>query len=91
MVGEPHEEAEVDFHIRRQLRDPIEAPHTVPNVDMHSRHPTTHTAPKYDGATALRDQHIAEYKTRLQNSRARPSAAYDAVCRDMEPVATMGA
>ncbi len=63
----------------------------MPNVDMRSRHPPTRTAPEDDGATALRDRHIAEYEARLQKSRARASAAYDAGCRDPELVAATGA
>ncbi len=88
MVGEPQEEPEVAFDIDRQLRDPIEALQTVPHVDACPRHPLTCTTSEDDGATALQDKHIAKYEARLQNRQARASAAYDAGCRDPDPVAT---
>ncbi len=53
IVGEPQEKPEVAFDISRQLRDPIEAPQTVPSVDARPHHPPTHTAPEDDGATTL--------------------------------------
>ncbi len=81
----------VPFDIGRQLREPVEAPQTAPNVDTRLRQPFTHMAPNDDGATALQDRRIAEYEARLQNSWARASAAYDAGCRDPEPVAATGA
>ncbi len=87
---EPQEESGVSFDIGRQLRDLVEAPQLVPNVDTRLRQPSARTAPTDDGATALRDQHIAEYEARLQNSWARASAAYDAGCRDPEPTAATG-
>ncbi len=89
-VGEPHEEPEAVFDIGRQLRDPTEASQTVPSADTCPRHLPSHTAPEDDRATTLRDRRIAEYEARLQNSRARGSAAYDAGCRDPEPVAATG-
>ena len=52
---------------------------------------STRTAPTDDGATALRDRCIAEYEARLQNSRARASAEYDAGYRDPEPTTATGA
>ncbi len=73
------------FDIGRRLWDPPEAPQIVPSVG------TRPWQPEDDGATALRDWHIAEYEARLQNSQARASAAYDAGCRDPEPVAATGA
>ncbi len=73
------------------MRGQPEAPQTVPSVDAHTRQPPTHTAPEDDGATALRDRRIAKYEARLQSSWVRASAAYDAGCRDPDPVATTGA
>ncbi len=64
---------------------------TVSSVDTRPLHPPTRTAPEDDGATALRDWRIAEYESRLQNSKTRASAAYDAGCRDPDLVATTGA
>ncbi len=90
MVGGPQKEPEVAFDVGRQLRDPIEAPQTVPHVDVRPWHTPTRTAPEDDGATALQDQRIAEYEARLKNSRARAAAAYDARCSDLEPVAATG-
>ncbi len=90
MIGEPQEKPEVALDIGRQLRDPIEVLQTVPCVDAHPQYPPTCTAPEDDGATVLRDRRIAEYEARLQNSRARVSAAYDTGCRDPDPVATKG-
>ncbi len=53
IVAEPQEVPEVAFDNGRQLRDPIEAPQTVPHIDARPRHPPTCTAPEDDGATAL--------------------------------------
>ncbi len=91
IAGEPQEEQGATFDIGRQLRDPVEAPQTVPNVDTRPRQLSTRPAPTDDGATGLRDRRIAEYDARLQNSRARASAAYDAGCRDLEHTAATGA
>ncbi len=88
---EPAEESGVLFEIGRRLRDPVEALQTMPNVDVRPRPLADRTAPTDDGATALRDRRIAEYKARLQNSHARASAAYDAGYRDPEPTAATGA
>ncbi len=88
---EPQEESGVSFDIGRQSRDPVEAPQTVPNVDAHPRQPAERMAPIDDGATALQDRRIAEYEARLQNSRARASAAHDAGYREPEPTAATGA
>ena len=88
---EPQEESGVPFEIGRWLRDPVEAPQTVPNIDVRLRQLADRTAPTDNGATALRDRRIAEYEARLQNSRARAAAAYDAGCRDPEPMAATGA
>ncbi len=88
---EPQGEPEAVFDIERQLWEPPEASQTVPHVDTCPRQPSTGMAPIDDGATALRDRCIAEYEARLQNSRARASTAYDAGCRDPEPVAATGA
>ncbi len=77
--------------IGRQLLDPVEASQTVPSVDACPQQLSTRTAPTDDGATVLRDRRIAEYEARLQNSRARASAAYDAGYRDPELTAAMGA
>ncbi len=65
---EPQEEPGATFDICRQLRDPVEAPQTVPNVDARPRQPPSRMAPTDDGATALRDRRIAEYEARLQES-----------------------
>ncbi len=75
----------------RQFWDPTEVSQTVPSADTRPWHLPTHTPPEDDGATTLRDRCIAEYEAWLQNSRARASAAYDARCRDPEPVAATGA
>ncbi len=72
LVGEPHEEPGMAFDIGRQLRDPIEAPQTVPSVDARPRQPPTRTAPEDDGAAALQDRHIAEYEARLQKAGPVP-------------------
>ena len=87
---EPREETGVSFDIGRQLRDPVEAPQTVPNVDARPQQLAERTAPIDDGATALRDWRIAEYEARLQNSRARASAAHDAGYREPEPTTATG-
>ncbi len=79
---EPQEETGVPFEIGRRLRDPVEALQTMPNVDVCPRQLADRTALIDDGATALRDRRIAEYEARLQNSRPRASAAYDAGYRD---------
>ncbi len=88
---EPLEELGVPYDIGRQLRDLVEAPQTVPNVDARPRQTAERMAPIDDGATALWDRRLAEYEARLQNSRARASAAHDAGYRDPEPTAVMGA
>ncbi len=88
---EPQEEFGVSFDIGRQLRDPVEAPQTVPNVDARPWQLAERTAPIDDGTTALRDRRLAEYEARLQNSCARASAAHDAGYRDPEPTAATGA
>ncbi len=53
---EPQEETGVPLNIGRQLRDPVEAQQTVPNVDARPRQLTERTTPIDDGATALRDR-----------------------------------
>ncbi len=88
---EPLEELGVPYDIGRQLRDPVEVPQTVPNADARPRQTAERTASINDGATALRDRRIADYEARLQNSRARTSAAHDAGYRDPEPAAATGA
>ena len=88
---EPQEESGVSFDIGRQLRDPVEALQTVPSVDTRPRQLAERTTPIDDGATALRDRRLAEYEARLQNSRARASAAHDAGYRNPEPTAATGA
>ncbi len=89
--GEPQEESGVLFDIGRQLRDPVEAPQTVPLVDVRPRQLAERTVPIDDGATALRDRRIAKYKARLENSCARASAAHDDGYIDPEPTAATGA
>ncbi len=88
---EPQAESGVPFDIGRQLRDPIEAPQTVPNVDARPWQLAQRMAPIDDGATALRDRRIAEYEARLQNSHARASVAHDAGYREPEPTDATGA
>ncbi len=63
----------------------------MPNIDVRPRQLADRTAPADDGATALQDRRIAEYEARLQNIRARATAAYDAGYRDPEPTAATGA
>ncbi len=87
---EPREESGVLFDIGRQLRDPVEAPQTVPKVDACRRQLTERTDPTDDGATALRDRCKAEYKARLQNSQARAYAACNAGYIGPEPTAATG-
>ncbi len=78
------------LEIGRRLKDPVEAPQTVPNVNVRPRQLADRTAPIDDGATALRARRIAEYEARLQNSCAKAPAAYDVGYRDPEPTAATG-
>ncbi len=87
---EPQEETGVPFEIGRWLQDLVEAPQTVPNIDVRPRQIADRKAPTDDGTTALRDRRIAEYEARLQNSRARSSAAYDAGYVGPEPTTATG-
>ncbi len=89
--GEPLEMLGEPYDIGRQLRDPVEAPQTAPNVDARPRQTAERTALLDDGATALRDRRLAEYEARLQDSRARDPAAHDAGYRNPEPTAATGA
>ncbi len=90
IVGEPQEVPEVAFNIGRQLRDPPEAPQTMPCIDVHPLHPPMRMAFKDDGATALRDWHTAKYEARLRNSQAQAPVA-QILGRDLDLIATTGA
>ena len=81
---------EVAFVADRHLREPQEAPQTVPHIDVCPRHPLVHTAPEDDGATALRNRRIAKYGARLRKNQAQAPVALEVGYEDPQPATTTG-
>lgn len=92
-MGEPQEVQTVAFEADRQLRTPKEALQVVPIGDVCPRpnflgaYSLVHTD---DGATALRDQRIAEHEARLRNSQAQGPMAPDTEYDEPDLVSTTG-
>ncbi len=73
-----------------QFPDTTGAPQVLPDTDMRLRDTRPRTAPVNDGATALRDRLLAEYKARLNHSQARSTGTTEIGGERSDPVAATG-